>query len=99
MEIADWRREIDWLDEQLVELFSERARAAQAIGALKRTSERPIFEPDREQQVIEHVCRVNPGPIPNEHLSALFTRVMELMRTMQTIQNTSPEPGNNQETQ
>ncbi len=85
MEIADWRQRIDALDEELVRILSERARAAQAIGELKRTSARAIYEPDRERQVIEHVCSVNAGPIPDQLMSSLFERVMEVMRAMQTV--------------
>ena len=32
MDIADWRKKIDELDRRLVELLSERARAAVEIG-------------------------------------------------------------------
>jgi len=33
MEIADWRKKIDEMDEQIVELISRRAEAAKAIGS------------------------------------------------------------------
>ncbi len=38
MEISDWRKKIDELDEQIVRLISQRAEAAQAIGELKKTA-------------------------------------------------------------
>lgn len=85
MEIADWRKRIDVLDEELVRVLSERARCAQAIGELKRTSARAVYEPDRERQVIEHVRSANHGPIPDELMTTLFERVMEVMRAMQSV--------------
>ncbi len=51
MDIADWRKKIDELDRQLVELLSERARAAVEIGRLKRDTSLPIYEPERERIV------------------------------------------------
>ena len=51
MDIADWRKKIDELDRQLVALLSERARAAVEIGRLKRDTNLPIYEPDRERIV------------------------------------------------
>ena len=36
MDISDWRKKIDELDEQIVRLISKRAEAAKAIGELKR---------------------------------------------------------------
>ena len=51
MDIEDWRQKIDDLDRKLVELLSERAKAAMAIGKLKRDTAMPIYEPDRERSV------------------------------------------------
>ena len=63
MEIADWRENIDALDEQIVQLLSKRAAAAVEIGRLKQQAASPIYEPQREQQVFEKVRRINPGPL------------------------------------
>ena len=62
MEISDWRKKIDELDEQIVRLINQRAEAAQAIGALKKAVELPIYEPQREQAVFDHVRTINAGP-------------------------------------
>ena len=48
MDIADWRKKIDELDRRLVELLSERAQAAVEIGRLKRNTNLPIYEPERD---------------------------------------------------
>ena len=48
MDIAEWRKKIDELDRKMVELLNERAKAAQEIGRLKRSTAMPIYEPDRD---------------------------------------------------
>ena len=63
MEISDWRKKIDELDEQIVALISKRAEAARAIGELKHGASLPVYEPGREQAVFDHVKAVNPGPL------------------------------------
>ena len=83
MEIADWRKTIDELDEQIVALISKRAEAAKEIGALKRVSGHPIYEPRREQDVFDHVKRSNPGPLSDEEMLHVYERVMDVMRTLQ----------------
>ena len=83
MDIADWRKQIDELDEQLVTLISKRASAARAIGELKRGEHIPIYEPKREQDVFEHVKRVNPGPLADAELLLIFERLMDVMRSLQ----------------
>ncbi len=83
MEISEWRRKIDELDERIVELISERAAAAKAIGALKKDSELPVYEPKREQEVLRHVKRVNKGPLDDAELIHIYERLMDVMRTLQ----------------
>ena len=63
MEISDWRRKIDDIDEQIVRLINQRAAAAQAIGELKRAANLPVYEPQRETDVFDHVRRSNHGPL------------------------------------
>ena len=83
MDIADWRKKIDELDQRLVELLSQRARAAVEIGRLKRDTSLPIYEPDRERIVFENVQRLNQGPLPGRDLVRIFERIMDVMRNIQ----------------
>ncbi|HEY4358202.1 MAG TPA: chorismate mutase [Acidobacteriaceae bacterium] len=83
MEIADWRKKIDELDEQLVRLLNERATAAVAIGEIKRKGAAPIYEPKREQQVYEHIRSVNSGPLADIQIQDIYERVMDVMRSLQ----------------
>ena len=83
MDIADWRKKIDELDQRLVQLLSERAKAAIEIGRLKRNTNLPIYEPDRERIVFENVQRLNQGPLPGRDLVRIFERIMDVMRNIQ----------------
>ena len=49
MDIADWRKKIDEVDQQLVRLINERAVCAVEIGKLKHGLAMPVYEPDRER--------------------------------------------------
>jgi chorismate mutase len=83
MDIADWRKKIDELDRRLVELLSERARAAVEIGRLKRDTDLPIYEPERERIVFENVQQMNRGPLAGRDLVRIFERIMDVMRNIQ----------------
>lgn len=83
MDISDWRKKIDELDEQIVQLINQRAAAAQAIGELKRQSELPVYEPKREQVVFEHIRQCNPGPLADTELLHVYERIIDVMRTLQ----------------
>ena len=86
MDISDWRNKIDELDEQIVELLSRRAAAAVEIGLLKAKGSAPIYEPQREQAVFEHVRRINPGPLSGAQLQDVYERLMDVMRSLQRPQ-------------
>jgi chorismate mutase len=83
MDIEDWRKKIDELDRQIVALISERARAAQAIGLLKKTDSLPIYEPNREKVIFQNVRSANQGPLPDIELTHIYERIIDVMRAMQ----------------
>src|SRR5512146_2165361 len=84
MDIAELRIRIDDLDRQLVELLNERARAAQAIGRLKRHTSMPIYEPNRERAVFQNIARHNQGPLREQDLQTIYQALMAVMREIQS---------------
>jgi len=83
VELADWRKKIDELDEQIVQMISQRAQAAKAIGEIKKKADMPVYEPGREQTVFDHVKAINPGPLADGDLLHVYERIIDVMRTLQ----------------
>jgi chorismate mutase len=83
MDIEGWRKRIDEIDRQLVEILNQRAQAAQEIGRLKRKTDMPIYEPDRERIVLRQVHDANRGPLQGRHLVQIYERIMDVMRNIQ----------------
>ena len=83
MDISDWRKKIDELDRKLVELLNQRAAAAIEIGRLKRNTDLPIYEPEREREVIANAQRANGGPLTGRDLAQIYERIMDVMRSIQ----------------
>jgi chorismate mutase len=83
MDISDWRKKIDELDLKLAALLNERAAAAVEIGRLKRNTSLPIYEPEREREVIANVQRNNAGPLSERDLGQIYERIMDVMRSVQ----------------
>jgi chorismate mutase-like protein len=91
MDIEDWRRKIDELDLKLVKLINERAQCAEAIGRLKRNSDAPIYEPDREKIIFANIARANTGPLTQVQLRQVYERLVDVMRQIQRDEM-APEP-------
>jgi chorismate mutase len=83
MDIADWRNKIDELDLKLVEMLNQRARCAQEIGRLKRGTNQPVYEPDREKIIFENIHRANSGPLADRDLNMIYERLIDVMRKIQ----------------
>lgn len=83
MDIEDWRKKIDDLDRKLVALLSERAQAAVEIGRLKRNTNLPVYEPERERVVFTNVQEANRGPLPGRDLVRIYERIIDVMRNIQ----------------
>lgn len=75
-DLVDVRRGIDSIDEQLIELISERGRLAQQIGRLKAADGTPIYAPDRESNILQRVCERNSGPLPDSVMLAVYREIM-----------------------
>ena len=74
--LVELRQRIDQINLQLVDLLSERARLAQAIGHLKQADGSPIVQPSREREVHQRVAAYNQGPLTNEHLHRIFIEII-----------------------
>jgi chorismate mutase len=83
MTLEELRDQIDVLDRQLVELLSERARAAQMIGHLKAATSLPVYEPAREKVIYANVRAANKGPLPDIELTHIYERIIDVMRALQ----------------
>jgi len=80
MDISDWRNKIDAIDSQLIALLNQRTEYAIEIGKLKRLQGLPIFDAQREVQVLQQLVARNPGPLPHSSIQRLFQTVMEETR-------------------
>jgi len=83
MTLDELRDQIDVLDRRLVELLSERARAAKMIGHLKAATSLPVYEPAREKVIYANVRAANKGPLPDIELTHIYERIIDVMRALQ----------------
>ena len=79
--LASLRDQIDAIDEQLLDLFNQRARCAVEVAEVKRTltdsdDDINFFRPDREAQVIKRLKSLNPGPLADDEVGRLIREVM-----------------------
>ena len=84
-ELDELRRRIDMLDEHIVRLLNARAACAIEIGRLKRALKVPIYQPEREKEVLEHVQGLTTGPLDEEAIKRLFERIIDEARHLERV--------------
>ena len=83
MTIEDWRSKIDELDRKLVALLNERSQCAVEVGKLKRETHAPLYQPEREREILNNVARANAGPLPEQAIRRLFERILDEARAVE----------------
>ena len=88
-----YRNRIDRLDEEIVRLLNARATCANEIGQLKKRVGLEVYQPGRERTVLDHVRRVNQGPLADVAIIRLFERIIDESRRLERLRS-GKEPEN-----
>jgi chorismate mutase len=81
--IEELRGRIDVIDEQLVRLMNVRVACAVEVGRLKHEAGLPVYQPERESQVLGKVRQSATelaGPLTAEAVVRIFERVIDEAR-------------------
>ena len=86
--IEELRSRIDVIDDQLVRLLNVRVACAVEVGRLKHEAGLPIYQPERESQVLAKVRRSATelaGPLTAEAVVRIFERVIDEARRAERV--------------
>src|SRR6202000_2473176 len=92
-DMSDWRRRIDEIDSKLVQLLNERSHCALEIGKIKQAKNLPLYQPDREREVIKKAQSQNPGPPSGAAIRRLFERIIDEARSAEREAMHKDSPG------
>jgi chorismate mutase len=81
------RSEIDRLDDLLLRLLNQRAQLGTELLSLKRAAGLPICDPARELEVICRARESNAGPLDDEAVENLFSRIVHETRRAEEREN------------
>lgn len=84
MSLEQLRSRIDQLDRDLVRLLNERTNVVLEVGKCKQNNAEEIYVPAREKKVLEKVCSLNPGPLPNSSLTAIYREIMSASLSLES---------------
>lgn len=82
-ELEQLRNQIDDINRQLLELLSQRAELARAIGEVKRAQGINRFDPVRERDMLDRLVAGNPGPFDDDTIRHLFKQIFKASLDLQ----------------
>ena len=85
--LAECRRKIDELDFELREMLNRRAGIARDIVRAKHALGRPVYDPQREEQVLRRIAAANPGPLSTEAIERIFQAIIRETRDHEAAQS------------
>ena len=83
MDITDYRKQIDEIDDQMVELFARRMAVASEIARYKQEKGLPVLDAGRERAKLNDVCAKAPAEL-RDYTSVLYSSLFELSRSYQS---------------
>lgn len=77
------RRRITALDNQILSLLTTRLSLVEEIIHTKETHSLPIFQPNREKNLLASLQRRAPSPLIKKHIKPIFTPILNLSKDFQ----------------
>lgn len=78
--LDELRKQIDTLDDKIIELLNERMDVVQQVGNLKRTNKSAIYRPEREKAIIDRLAGASNGPLNRAAIEAIFLEIFAVSR-------------------
>ncbi|WP_462283121.1 bifunctional chorismate mutase/prephenate dehydratase [Ruminococcus champanellensis] len=82
MDLQALRAQINQLDETILSAFAQRMTICRQVGVYKKENHMPVFQKDREDQVIQRIRDMAP-PDMSQSAAALFAAIMDISKCYQ----------------
>ena len=81
--IQELRDRVDEVDRELIRALNERARVVQELATIKAEAGIPIFDPKREEEILQRAVEYNEGPIYDSSMRDIFELILHRIRDLE----------------
>jgi chorismate mutase len=81
--VRELRERVDEVDRELIRALNERARIVQEIMAIKIEAGAPVYDPRREEEILQRVVEMNTGPIYDSSMREIFEMILHRIRDLE----------------
>jgi 3-deoxy-7-phosphoheptulonate synthase/chorismate mutase len=81
--VRELRERVDEVDKELIRALNERASIVQEIMAIKAEAGAPVYDPKREEEILQRVVEMNTGPIYDSSMRDIFELILHRIRDLE----------------
>ncbi len=85
--LEKYRKEINEIDKNLVDLLNRRAEAVMKIKRLKEDRNVPLYDAKREEELINNIVKYNKGPLYNDNMVQIFESILRNVQVLEKDEN------------
>ncbi|MEO8183092.1 MAG: chorismate mutase [Deltaproteobacteria bacterium] len=82
-QLRELRDAIDQIDREIVELLARRLRLVMSVGDYKRANALPIYDAERERDLLARVANAAPSPLEPVMAQRIFQCVIQESRALE----------------
>ncbi len=83
MDLESLRKQIDSIDNNLLELLTNRMNVVKEVGKLKRSSNTVVYRPEREKSILDRLEEMSQGMLNRQSLEAIYLEIFAVSRNME----------------
>ena len=77
------RKNIDKIDNKILELLNKRAKCVIKIGKIKQKEKANVEVPQREAELLGRLISINKGPMTNKMVLHVFQEIINTLKRLQ----------------
>lgn len=82
-QLSDYRKEIDEVDNSILELLNKRMDIVREVGELKKSNQTSIYRPEREKAILDRLSSINKGLLSKEAIDAIYLEIFAVSRNLE----------------
>jgi len=82
-----YRKEINEIDKNIVDLLNKRAVVVMKIKRLKEDRNVPLYDARREEELINNIIKYNKGPLYNDNIVQIFESILRNVQVLEKDEN------------
>jgi chorismate mutase/prephenate dehydratase len=84
MDLEELRKQIDRIDQKVLQLLNDRAEVVKEVAKIKQRTHKAYYDPTREEEILRRLQRSNPGSFPSMAIRPVFREIISACLSLET---------------